>query len=87
MQGDSGDMGLIPEWGRAPGGGCVNPLQCSHLENPSDRGAWWATIHGVAKESDVTERQSVHTKNTLKEIHTNLNLHTYLSVYISVCTF
>ena len=40
--------------GRSPGGGHGNPLQCSCLENPTDRGAWWATVHGVAKESDVT---------------------------------
>ena len=39
----------IPRWGRAPGGGNGNPLQHSCLENPMDRGAWWATIHGVVK--------------------------------------
>ena len=33
----------------APGGGHGNPLQYSYLENPMDRGAWWATVHGVAK--------------------------------------
>ena len=35
--------------GRSPGGGCGNPLQYSCLGNPMDRGAWWATVHGVAK--------------------------------------
>ena len=44
-----GDMGSIPGTGRSPGEGSGNPLQCSCLENPMDRGAWWATIHGVAK--------------------------------------
>ena len=44
-----GDLGLIPGSGRSPGEGNGNPLQCSCLENPMDQGAWWATIHGVAK--------------------------------------
>ena len=35
--------------GRSPGGGHGNPLQCSCLESPMDRGAWWATVHGVVK--------------------------------------
>ena len=43
---DSGDMGLPPGLGRIFGGGHGNPLQCSCLENPMDRGAWWATVHG-----------------------------------------
>ena len=43
-----GDMGLIPGSGRSPGGGYGNPLQYSRLENPMDRGAWRATVHGVA---------------------------------------
>ena len=47
--GDIRDVGLIPGWGRSPGGGHGNPLQDSCLENPMDRGAWWATVHGVAK--------------------------------------
>ena len=53
--GDIRDTGLIPGWGRSPGGGYGNPLQYSCLENPMDRGAWWATVHRVAKESDTTE--------------------------------
>ena len=47
--GDIRDVYLIPGSGRSPGGGCGNPLQCSCLGNPMDRGAWWATAHGVAK--------------------------------------
>ena len=46
---DAGDMGLTPGSGRSPGGVNGNPLQYSCLENPTDRGAWWATVHGVAK--------------------------------------
>ena len=44
-----GDEGLILGWGRCPGGGNGNPLQCSCLGNPMDRGAWRATVHGVTK--------------------------------------
>ena len=40
---------FIPGWGRPPGGGNGTPLQYSCLENPTDRGAWWAAVHGVAK--------------------------------------
>ena len=45
----AGDLGSIPGLGRAPGEGNGNPLQYSCLENPMDGGAWWATVHGVAK--------------------------------------
>ena len=47
--GDIRDTGSILESGRSPGGGHGNPLQYSCLENPMDRGAWQATVHGVAK--------------------------------------
>ena len=50
----AGDVGLIPESGRYPGGGNGNPLQYSCLQNPMDRGAWRATVQGVTKELDVT---------------------------------
>ena len=46
---NAGDLGSIPVSGRSPGEGNVSPLQYSCLENPMDRGAWWATVHGVAK--------------------------------------
>ena len=46
---NAGDPGLIPGLGRSPGEGNGNPLQYSCLENPMDRGAWWATVHGVTK--------------------------------------
>ena len=45
----AGDLGSIPGSGRSPGEGNGNPLQYSCLENSTDRGAWWATVHGVTK--------------------------------------
>ena len=44
-----GELGSILRWGRSPGGRNGNPLQYSGLENPMDRGTWWATVHGIAK--------------------------------------
>ena len=52
--GDIRDMGSIAGLGRSPGGGHGDPLQYFCLENPKDRGAWWATVHGVTRESDPT---------------------------------
>ena len=52
----AGDLGLIPGLGRSPEQGHGNPLQYSCLENPMDRGAWRATVPGVTKELDKTER-------------------------------
>ena len=51
---NAGDIGLIPGLGRSLGKGNGNPPQYSCLGNPMDRGAWWATVHEVAKESDMT---------------------------------
>ena len=45
----TGDLSLIPGSGRSPGEGNGNPLQYSCLESSMDKGAWWATVHGVAK--------------------------------------
>ena len=46
---NAGDVGLNPGWGKSPGEGNGNPLQYSSLGNSMDRGAWQATVHGVAK--------------------------------------
>ena len=49
---NAGDVGSIPGWGRSPGEGKGNQLQYSCLENSTDKDVWWATVHGVTKESD-----------------------------------
>ena len=54
-EGDAKDAGLIPGLARSPEGGNGNALQYSCLENSMDRGAWWATAQGIAKELDMTE--------------------------------
>ena len=59
--GDIGDLGSIPGSGRSPGGGYGNPLQYSCLENFTDRGAWWATVHRVAKSWTQLKQLSMHT--------------------------
>ena len=51
---NAGDVGSIPGSRRSPGERNGNPLQHSFLGNPMDRGAWWATVHGVTKELDMT---------------------------------
>ena len=46
---NAGDPNSVPRLGRFPGGGHGNPIQYSCLENPMNRAAWWATVHGVTK--------------------------------------
>ena len=58
--GDLRDAGSLPGLGRSPEGGHSNPLQCSCLVNPMDRGAWWATVHGVAKSRTRLKQLSMH---------------------------
>ena len=72
---NTGDEGLIPGWGRSPGEGSGNPLQCSCLENPRDRGAWWAAVCGVAQSWARLKRLS----NSSSSSHQyNTRLHTVL---------
>ena len=68
--GDVRDKGLIPRWGRVPGVGNGNPLQYSCLKNSVDRGAWQATVHGVA-ELETTKRLE-HAR-----AHMHARTHTY----------
>ena len=60
--GDIRDTSSIPGWGWSPGGGHGNPLQYSCLENPMDRGAWRATVHGVAKRWTQMKQLSSYTQ-------------------------
>ena len=57
------DLVSVPGWGRSPGGGNGNPLHYSCLENPMDRGAWRATVYGVAKSQTLTEKLHFFTFN------------------------
>ena len=81
----AGDLGLIPGSGRSPGEGNNNPLQYSCLENPVDRGAWWATVHGVirvrhdlATEERDTLHKSVMNNNLTPRLHTVACHHMHL---------
>ena len=58
--GAAGDAGSIPGSGRSPGGGRINPLQHSCLENPMDRGAWWAIVHRITKSETQLKQLSMH---------------------------
>ena len=60
---DVRDEASIPGSGRSPGGGHGNPLQYSCLENPMDRGAWQAIVHGVAKSRTRLKRLSIHARS------------------------
>ena len=67
---NAGDMGLIPGLGRSPEVGNGNTLQYSCLENSKDRGAWWATVHGVVKSqtqlgTHMHTHTHTHTRNSL----------------------
>ena len=72
--GDTGGVGSTPGMGRSPGGGNGNPLQDSCWENPMDRGAWRATVHGVAERLDCAPE---HT-------HTHTHTHAYTAFCFSI---
>ena len=60
LPGDIREAGLIPGSGGSPGGGHGNPLKYSCLENPRDRGTWWATVHGVTESRTRLKRLGTH---------------------------
>jgi len=68
--GDVRNAGSIPASGRSPGGGHGNPLQYSCLENPKDRGGWWATVHGVSKTRTWLKRLSTAAAKSLQSCPT-----------------
>ena len=70
--GDVRDVGSLPGSGRSPGKGHGSSLQYSCLENPMDRGAWQATVHGVAKSQTQLKRLSTHAST-----HISLSLSLY----------
>ena len=72
---NAGDIGSIPELGCSHREGNGKPLQYSSLGNPMDR-AWWATVHGVAKESDKT-----------KKLNNNIIIWSPLTVFLCFCMF
>ena len=71
--GDVRDAGLIPGLGKSPGGGHGNSVQYSCLENPMDRGAWWAMVHRVSKSWTWLKRLSTQ-HDKIKYTHTFLTL-------------
>ena len=73
--GDVRDMGSSPKAGRSSGGGHGNPLQYSCLVNPMDRGAWWATVHGVT-ESDITETTQHGSSQGQEKVKLTIHHHT-----------
>ena len=66
---NAGDPGSIPGAGRSPGEGNGYPLQCSCLENSMDRGAWWATIHGVSKSQTQLGDEHFFSHHVILPVH------------------
>ena len=80
---NAGDLGSIPGSGRSPGEGNGTPLQYSFLENPMNRGAWWATVHGVAKSrTRLSDFTTTATYARLK--HPNVTVSTLCIILITV---
>ena len=79
---NAGDTGLIPVLGRSPTEGNANPFQYSCLENSMDRGAWQATVHGIARVGhNLTSKPPPHTyihTYAYIQIHTYLHISTYI---------
>ena len=86
-----GDPGSIPGLGRSPGEGTGNPLQYSCLENPMDRGAWWATVHGVTKSrTQLSDFISLHftlCSYSAWSYGTNVYQHIFLYIFYETSAF
>ena len=76
---NAGDVNSIPGLGRSPGEGNGNPLQYSCLENPMDRGAWWATVQGSQRvRHDLATKQQQH---VCIYMYINIYMHTYICIH------
>ena len=71
---------MIPGLERFPGGGFGNPLQYSSLENPMDRGAWWAAVHRVTRSQTQLKRLSARAR-----AHTHTHTHTHTEELATTC--
>ena len=67
--GDNRDAGLIPGWGRSPGGGHSYPRQYSCLENFINRGSWWATVQEVTKSQTLLKQLSLHVFKEISSVN------------------
>ena len=76
--GDVRETGSISGLGKSPGGGYGNQLQYSCLEKPTDRGAWWATVHRVTKSQTCLRRLSMHSKY---KIVVSPTIYLYMQIY------
>ena len=81
---DAGGLGLIPGWGSSPGEGNGNKLQYSCLENPMDRGAWWATVRGVTKSRTQLKQLSMSIIKSASQVNFSVSSILSYSVYIGV---
>ena len=79
---DTGDAGSIPGLGRSPEGGHSNPPHFSHLDNPMDRGAWWATVHRVAKSQTQLNQLSMNAHEYIFTFFTFFQDQKFLLMYI-----
>ena len=78
------DLGLTPESGRSPGEGNGNPLQYSCLEIPMDGGAWWATVHGVAKSQILLSNlTNLKVKKDYESTHKNDLFFSFIMNYLT----
>ena len=81
---NEGDLGSIPGSGRSPGEGNGNPLQYSCLENPMDGGAWWATVHRVAKSQTLLSNlTNLKVKKDYESTHKNDLFFSFIMNYLT----
>ena len=80
---NAGEQNSFPGSGRSPRGGNGNPLQYSYLENPINRGAWWATDHGIAKSWTGLSNSRTHTHT---HVHMHTHAHTHMCTHTHTCT-